>query len=173
MVRQINFKVKLISILLNRRLSTLSSYFHSNDLNFYFDFNLFVHIRVDWEAEVAKNGPIAIKSNNQLQNVSAYYYNSMSNSDSVSHQRENLLIIYTILMIFTSLCYIGRAFLFYRMGIRISINLHDMIFRGITRAKMIFFNINPSGRILNRFARDINIVDSMLPSSMLYVMDVS
>lgn len=48
-----------------------------------------------------------------------------------------------------------------------------MIFRGISRAKMIFFNNNPSGRILNRFARDINNVDTLLPNVMFDVCDVS
>lgn len=48
-----------------------------------------------------------------------------------------------------------------------------MLFRGVTRAKMLFFNNNPSGRILNRFARDIYNVDSLLPESMFEVFDVS
>lgn len=59
------------------------------------------------------------------------------------------------------------------MCLQISINLHDMIFRGISRAKMIFFNNNPSGRILNRFARDINNVDTLLPNILFDVCDVS
>lgn len=59
------------------------------------------------------------------------------------------------------------------MCIRISMNLHDMMFRGISRAKMIFFNNNPSGRTLNRFARDIDSVDSLLPTIIVDVLDVS
>lgn len=42
-------------------------------------------------------------------------------------------------------------------------NLHDRMFRGITRAWMSFFNANPSGRILNRFSKDIDTVDTFLP----------
>lgn len=56
-----------------------------------------------------------------------------------------------------------RSFGFFRMFLRISINLHDMMFRSVSRAKMTFFNTNPSGRVLNRFARDINNVDTLLP----------
>lgn len=115
----------------------------------------------------------AIESRNHKINTSSAEYFTSKQFDSVTNQRENPLMIYTILMVFTSLCYVARAFLFFRMCIRISINLHDMIFRGITRAKMIFFNINPSGRILNRFAGDINVVDSMLPNSMIFFVDVS
>lgn len=58
------------------------------------------------------------------------------------------------------------------MCLRISINLHDIIFRGVSRTKIIFFNNNPSGRILNRFARDINNIDLFVPNIMMDVADV-
>lgn len=129
--------------------------------------------RVDWEEDVAKSNSIQTSSMKNITNDRSSSENQLSeNSDSVTRKRELVLIAYTIFMVFATLCYVSRSFLFFRMGIRISINLHDMIFRGITRAKMIFFNMNPSGRILNRFARDINIVDSMLPSCIIYVIDV-
>lgn len=32
---------------------------------------------------------------------------------------------------------------------------------------MRFFNLNPSGRILNRFARDIGVIDEFLPRTLL------
>jgi len=41
------------------------------------------------------------------------------------------------------------------------------MFRGITHAAMYFFNTNPSGRILNRFAMDLGQVDEVLPAVML------
>lgn len=98
---------------------------------------------------------------------------SASQFDSVAQKRGNFLIAYTIIMVLGTICYLARSFSFFHMCIKISINLHDMIFRGVSRAKMIFFNQNPSGRILNRFARDINSVDSMLPKIMLDILDVS
>lgn len=96
-----------------------------------------------------------------------------NNTESVIHEREHFLIIYTCIMVIGTVFFLARSFSFFRMCLRISINLHDMIFRGISRAKMIFFNNNPSGRILNRFARDINNVDSLLPNIMVDVLDVS
>ena len=38
------------------------------------------------------------------------------------------------------------------------------MYRGVTRATMYFFGTNPTGRILNRFAKDVGQVDEKLPS---------
>lgn len=38
---------------------------------------------------------------------------------------------------------------------RASRNLHNTMFSGVTRANMYFFHTNPSGRILNRFSKDM------------------
>ena len=96
-----------------------------------------------------------------------------SHSDLFRLNREYFLIVYTCIMGVGTVCYTIRSFAFFRMCLKISINLHDMIFRGISRAKMIFFNNNPSGRILNRFSGDINNIDSLLPNIMGDVLDVS
>lgn len=36
-----------------------------------------------------------------------------------------------------------------------SIELHRRLFHGVMRASMRFFEVNPAGRVLNRFAKDI------------------
>jgi len=46
------------------------------------------------------------------------------------------------------------------------------MFQGVTRAAMHFFNTNPSGRILNRFSKDLGQVDEILPSVMMDVMQI-
>lgn len=50
--------------------------------------------------------------------------------------------------------------------------LHDMMFDGITRTTMFFFNTNPSGRILNRFSRDISEIGENLPSALMDIWQV-
>lgn len=93
--------------------------------------------------------------------------------DWIKEKREYFLITYILILVFGTLFYAGRSFSFFKMCLRISINMHDMLFRGITRAKMIFFNRNPSGRILNRFSLDIGNVDSLLPVILFDIFDVS
>lgn len=88
-------------------------------------------------------------------------------------KREKFMMTYAIIMVVGTCVYLYRSFSFFRLCLRVSINMHDKLFRGITRARMIFFNNNPSGRILNRFARDISNVDSLLPVVLIDVIDVS
>lgn len=128
--------------------------------------------RVDWEKRVAKTAvKLSINATELPAETRATRAND-SAGEAVIVEREQLLIVYTTIIVLGTICVVGRSFSSFRMCLRISINLHDMIFRGITRAKMAFFNNNPSGRILNRFARDINNIDSLLPSIMIDVLQV-
>lgn len=90
-----------------------------------------------------------------------------------TRKRELYLTIYIAIAASIIVTFLLRSFCFFRMCVRISINLHDMIFHGVTRAKMLFFNNNTSGRILNRFARDMLFVDSALPPALFTVIEVS
>lgn len=87
--------------------------------------------------------------------------------------RETYLIVYAVIMALGTAIFIYRSFGFFHLCLRTSVNLHDKLFRGIARAQMVFFNTNPSGRILNRFARDIGNVDFILPTTLLDCIDVS
>ncbi|XP_014088878.3 probable multidrug resistance-associated protein lethal(2)03659 isoform X1 [Bactrocera oleae] len=64
---------------------------------------------------------------------------------------------------------VGRSLLFNTMTMLSSTELHNAMYRGITRAAMYFFHTNPSGRILNRFAKDLGQVDELLPWVMMDV----
>ncbi|EAT32568.1 AAEL015290-PA [Aedes aegypti] len=81
--------------------------------------------------------------------------------------REQYLLIYSGAMGVMLCLSLNRSFSFFYLCLRASIRLHDQLFRGITRATMYFFNTNPSGRILNRFSRDIGCIDIFLPSAMM------
>nr|XP_008197317.1 PREDICTED: multidrug resistance-associated protein 1 isoform X4 [Tribolium castaneum] len=47
-----------------------------------------------------------------------------------------------------------------------SIALHQVMLRGVLRAPMLFFDTTPLGRILGRFSRDVETMDSSLPWGM-------
>ena len=66
-----------------------------------------------------------------------------------------------------------RSFTFYRICLRVSMRLHDKVYWGITRATMYFFNTNSTGRILNRFSKDIGGVDTILPTVLVDCINVS
>lgn len=71
--------------------------------------------------------------------------------------------VYSVMVLLLAAIVTCRVFTFYGMCLRISKNLHDFMFRGVTRTFMHFFNQNPSGRILNRFSKDVGTIDSSLP----------
>jgi ATP-binding cassette, subfamily C (CFTR/MRP), member 1 len=51
--------------------------------------------------------------------------------------------------------------------VRAAVNLHDGLLDQIMRLPMSFFDSNPSGRVINRFSRDTEILDSVLPMSLM------
>lgn len=80
--------------------------------------------------------------------------NISSNNDNASSlQMYGLLIIASMVLtnaFFLTLC---------EMCMRSSANLHSSMFYSLMRTTMSFFQENPSGRILNRFSKDIRAVD--------------
>lgn len=65
-----------------------------------------------------------------------------------------------------------RSILFFHLAAKSSNTLHNRMFQGVTHAAMHFFNTNPSGRILNRFSKDLGQVDEILPSVMMDVLQI-
>ncbi|XP_007468996.1 PREDICTED: multidrug resistance-associated protein 5 isoform X2 [Lipotes vexillifer] len=56
-----------------------------------------------------------------------------------------------------------RGVVFVKGTLRASSRLHDELFRRILRSPMKFFDTTPTGRILNRFSKDMDEVDVRLP----------
>ncbi|KAI9208081.1 P-loop containing nucleoside triphosphate hydrolase protein, partial [Polychytrium aggregatum] len=58
---------------------------------------------------------------------------------------------------------LSRALLFYWICLNASRGLFKKMLNAVLRAPMTFFQNNPHGRIMNRFAKDINLMDDNLP----------
>ncbi|XP_035250475.1 multidrug resistance-associated protein 4 [Anguilla anguilla] len=56
-----------------------------------------------------------------------------------------------------------RSLLFFNVLVRSAQSLHNRMFQSILRTPIRFFDVNPIGRILNRFTKDIGHLDSQLP----------
>ncbi|XP_033213303.1 probable multidrug resistance-associated protein lethal(2)03659 [Belonocnema kinseyi] len=96
-----------------------------------------------------------------------------SNPDEdVSFDRDWYIYVYAILTLLTIIMVYVQVFIYYEMCMRASQTLHASMFSKIIRATMSFFHNNPSGRILNRFSKDVGAVDRLLPLSMLDVITI-
>lgn len=109
-----------------------------------------------------------------IKNETTNFYDQILNFFSESDGGRNNMDIYiftgiTIATIFFTLT---RSFLFFNQAMASSKTLHNEMFAGITKASMFFFNTNPSGRILNRFSKDIGQIDEILPMVMIDVVQI-
>ena len=58
------------------------------------------------------------------------------------------------------------AFSLATAGIFASRILHDNLLKNILRSPMSFFDTTPLGRILNRFSKDIYVIDEVIPENL-------
>ncbi|XP_056643789.1 probable multidrug resistance-associated protein lethal(2)03659 isoform X2 [Diorhabda sublineata] len=79
----------------------------------------------------------------------------------------NTATYYAIVNIMAIVVVLIRSLFFYSWCLTASTRLHNKMFVNIVYSPMRFFNINPSGRILNRFSKDIGSLDEVLPMTLL------
>lgn len=96
--------------------------------------------------------------------VATMLQSSNSTATAVSKPDRSLLLgIYGVLVIGLFLLCLFSTELFYTLTVVASRNLYDKMFNSLLRAPMYFFDNNSIGRILNRFAKDIGMIDDMMP----------
>ena len=87
------------------------------------------------------------------------------------HQTEDLQV-YGLLVGVAFVLSVLRAALFLNALVNSTNRLHDSMLSAVLKAPVKFFDTNPVGRILNRFARDISIMDELLPVSFLHTLEL-
>ncbi|KAF5283717.1 hypothetical protein FQR65_LT13752 [Abscondita terminalis] len=103
-----------------------------------------------------------------------YFLAYWVNLNEIEFERSKIILMltYTGLLIALIVLSLGRLVTFTQLCINASINLHDTMFNSLVRATMRFFNTNPSGRILNRFSKDIGLIDEFLPTCVLDTLNI-
>ncbi|XP_061700381.1 multidrug resistance-associated protein 4 isoform X1 [Syngnathoides biaculeatus] len=66
-----------------------------------------------------------------------------------------------------------RTLLMFNMLVRSTQALHNSMFAAILRTHAHFFDVNPIGRVLNRFSKDIGQLDSLMPWTLVDFIQVS
>ncbi|XP_060519081.1 ATP-binding cassette sub-family C member 4-like isoform X2 [Cylas formicarius] len=77
------------------------------------------------------------------------------------------IYVYTGLIIAAIILTSARSTLFFKICMNASKVMHNKMFHCVLKAPMSFFDSNPSGRILNRFSKDMGAVDEVLPKCTL------
>ncbi|XP_060844608.1 ATP-binding cassette sub-family C member 10 [Rhopalosiphum padi] len=89
--------------------------------------------------------------------------NAIEDFKDLQNENNKYLYTYTLIGMINSFATFFRAFIFAYGGIKACKKIHDCLLTSIMSVKTTFFDINPLGRILNRFSSDTNIIDDSLP----------
>ncbi|XP_008557311.1 ATP-binding cassette sub-family C member 4 [Microplitis demolitor] len=92
--------------------------------------------------------------------------------DEAFYDKNTALTIYGILIALCVIMITARNLMFYKVCMNASKNLHNSMFACLLQAPMKFFNTTSSGRILNRFSKDIGCVDEQLPKCMVEAIQI-
>ena len=93
---------------------------------------------------------LALWTNSERQDASSFWFYEIS---------------YAAMAISATVIVLLRALKWAVTFVRAAENLHNDLLRNVLRLPMPFFDTTPTGRILTRFARDVDQIDTMLSST--------
>ena len=82
--------------------------------------------------------------------------------DNVYPERMQYYYTYIMLAIASTLLILIRSLLYFLMCVRVSKKVYEKLFKSVKDTSIKFFELNPLGRILNRFTKDTNNMDDMI-----------
>lgn len=124
---------------------------------------------------------VILEPNLNLSSSINYSYSIDNSPDGATEYQDNGIIletsvalyIYGAITVAAVIVIFARAFIFFKAGILASKNLHAKMLRCVLLAPMKFFNVNPCGRILNRFSNDMGATDDILPRVLFNALQVT
>jgi ATP-binding cassette subfamily C (CFTR/MRP) protein 4 len=116
--------------------------------------DIFLAEWMNWEGHVS----------DVLRNSSSLNFTESANLE-FQEERQIKLEIFAIAVVFLVVIVTSSDISFFYLCLRAAKNLYFKLYNGVTNTFLSFFNNNPSGRILNRFSKDIGNVDYLLPET--------
>ena len=99
--------------------------------------------------------------------MSSYWLTFFAADYSYSHSNAYWLGTWSVWIFASLFLLILRSLLFTAGNMNASANLHDRLFRRLLRAPTnTFYDVTPVGRIINRFSKDVDQVDLLLPDNL-------
>ncbi|XP_044266488.1 probable multidrug resistance-associated protein lethal(2)03659 [Tribolium madens] len=101
----------------------------------------------------------------KLANFTLYNITNTTNEteEETIEKRDYIVKMFTAMIILSTVFNLSRSFGFYSVIKKASLNLHKHMITHMVNATMSFFDTNFIGNILNRFSKDLTIIDEHLP----------
>ncbi len=84
----------------------------------------------------------------------------------------NISFSFLVLLAGIILCAIFRSAVIYGFFLISSKKIHEKMLNSILHTTVRFFDLNPTGRIMNRFSKDVNNIDEILPITLFDLLQV-
>ncbi|CAN7939452.1 unnamed protein product, partial [Ixodes hexagonus] len=112
-------------------------------------------------------------------NVSVGIWLSEWTDDSISTDgtqelpsRTYRILVYALLFFLQAVANVFAFSMLWKVALSVSTTMHQLMLEGVMRAPLSFFGGTPSGRLLNRFGKDVDQLDVQLPLAAHFTLDL-
>ncbi|XP_031633880.1 probable multidrug resistance-associated protein lethal(2)03659 [Contarinia nasturtii] len=104
------------------------------------------------------------------ENVTSSNVTNTFSNESITTDRAKYVYVYALLSIIVLYLVFQRAIILYMFCLKASRRIHEKMLNGVIQAQMYFFNVNSSGRIINRFSKDLYDIDYYIATTLYDLM---